>query len=329
MTLTIAELLDGTRPGQPQSVGRMQVIPLVTDHHQDQDGGRFVAPPACRTSTLAYGTLAFDNPHDAVLLVPCHAGFVVPQAAQDHAMAHAALVAPKTSVAFDTALCVQETQGGTITAAEHQMLILPFPLRGPALAVRHQRDYSRLWPAIRALNDGVGLGLRGNLIVFLRQFALELDRFVAEFECLDGQVGAIVLVDGQVLGVERTPTAAYWQALWAPLLRGCYGAEVVRRQQADGAASGPPPGRVPLDPAGAATLDELTAALRRADQAEQALAAACVAELSSLPLDASAEPPAAAVAAARVETVRGGRFEGQLVRDDQRVVYASLVARGR
>jgi hypothetical protein len=327
MILTIAELLEGTRPGRPQSVGRMQVIPLVADHDQDQDGGWFVAPPACRTSTLAYGTLAFDNPHDALLLVPCHAGFVVPQAAQDHAMAHAALVAPRTSVAFDTAVCVQETQGGTITAAEHRMLILPFPLRGPALAVRHERDYGRLWPAIRALNGDVGLGLGGNLIVFLRRYALELDRFVAEFECLDGQVGAIVLVDGQVLGVERTPTVAYWQALWVPLLRGCYGAEVVRRQQADGAVSGPPPTRVPLDPAGVATLDELAAALRRADQAEQQLAAACVAALSPRTLAATAEPPE--VAGARVETVRGGGFEGQLVRGDQGVVYASLVASGR
>jgi hypothetical protein len=46
-----------------------------------------------------------------------------------------------------------------------------------------------------------------------------------------GQVSAVVLADGRVLGVERTPTAAYWETLWAPLLRGCYGAEMVRRQQ--------------------------------------------------------------------------------------------------
>jgi ARG and Rhodanese-Phosphatase-superfamily-associated Protein domain len=169
MSTTIAELLAGCELGPVQSVGRMQVVPLLAGPAAAADG--FVAPPACRTATSAYGTLVFDNPHELPLLVPCHAGFVVPQAAQDHAMAHAALVAGKASAAFDTALCVQETQGGTIGAGEHAMVILPFPLREPALAVRHQRDYSRLWPAVRTFNADAGLQAVGNLAVFFSHFA--------------------------------------------------------------------------------------------------------------------------------------------------------------
>ena len=41
----------------------------------------------------------------------------------------------------------------------------------------------------------------------------ELDEFVAEFECVPRQIGAIILVDDQVVGVERAPSHAYWQSV--------------------------------------------------------------------------------------------------------------------
>jgi hypothetical protein len=321
---TIAELLAGCELGPVQSVGRMQVVPLLADPAPAAD--EFVAPPACRTATTAYGTLVFDNPHEQPLLVPCHAGFVVCQAAQDHAMAHAALVAGKSSAAFDTALCVQETQGGTIAAGEHAMVILPFPLREPALAVRDRRGYNRLWPAVRAFNAGVGLQAVANLAVFFGHFAQELDRFVAEFESLDGQVGAVVLADGGVLGVERTPSVAYWETLWAPLLRGCYGAEMIRRQQI-GAPARPPATRVPLDTTRAGSLEEVAGALDAADRAERRLTHDRIAEVERLLLKAD-DAGGRQVDRARLETVHGWRFVGQVLRRGGRVVYASLVARG-
>jgi hypothetical protein len=322
--MTIAELLAGCELGPVQSVGRMQIVPLLAG--QAAATGGFVAPPMCRTATSAYGTLVFDNPHEQPLLVPCHAGFVVRQAAQDHAMAHAALVAGKSRAAFDTALCLQETQGGTIAAAEHAMVILPFPLREPALAVRDQRGYRRLWPAVRAFNADVGLRAVADLAVFLGHFARELDRFVAEFESLDGQVGAVVLADGRVLGVERAPSVAYWETLWAPLLRGCYGAELIRRQRIGGPAR-PPATRVPLDTAEVGSLEELAAALDAADRAELRLIHDHIAELERLPLKAD-DAGGRHMDGARLETVRGWRFVGQLLRRGGRVVYASLVARG-
>lgn len=119
--------------------------------------------------------------------------------------------------------------------------------------------------------------------MFFGRFAQELDRFVAEFESLDGQVGAVVLADGRVLGVERTPTAAYWQTLWAPLLRGCYGAEVIRRQQT-GAPARPPATRVPLDATKVGSLEELADAVEAANRAEQRLTHDRIAELERLPL---------------------------------------------
>jgi hypothetical protein len=237
-----------------------------------------------------------------------------------------ALVAGKSRAAFDTAVCLQETQGGTIAAGEHAMVILPFPLREPALAVRDQRDYSRLWPAVRAFYADVGLQAVANLAVFFRHFAQELDRFVAEFESLDGQVGAVVLADGGVLGVERTPSVAYWETLWAPLLRGCYGAEMIRRQQT-GAPARPPATRVPLDTAEVGSLEALADAVDAADRAERRLTDDRIAELERLPLKAD-ETGDRHVDVARLETIHGWRFVGQLLRRGGRVEYASLVTRG-
>ncbi len=89
-TIRVADVLHGCTPGRIQSVGYMQVIPLVSDLSDN----RFVSPVEAEADvfTTSYGTLGFRNPSDCLLIVPCHAGYVVKQAAQDHAMAHAGVV---------------------------------------------------------------------------------------------------------------------------------------------------------------------------------------------------------------------------------------------
>ncbi len=87
----VREILRGCEAGRLQSVGYMQVIPLVSDLYDD----RFVSPAQCDAAvyTTSYRTLGFRNTSDSVMIVPCHAGYVVKQRAQDHAMAHAGVVA--------------------------------------------------------------------------------------------------------------------------------------------------------------------------------------------------------------------------------------------
>jgi hypothetical protein len=110
-TMSLADVLHGCTPGRIQSVGYMQVIPLVSDLSDD----RFVSPVegGAEVFTTEYGTLGFRNPSERLLIVPCHAGYVVKQAAQDHAMAHAAVVRSSGESSYDTAMCVQQTQGSS------------------------------------------------------------------------------------------------------------------------------------------------------------------------------------------------------------------------
>ena len=112
MQIDVREVLRGCQAGRLQRVGYMQVIPLFSDLIDD----RFVSPAQCNAAvhTTNYGTLGFRNTSDSVMIVPCHAGYVVEQRAQDHAMAHAGVVAAAGERRYDTAMCIQASQGGFI-----------------------------------------------------------------------------------------------------------------------------------------------------------------------------------------------------------------------
>ena len=90
------------------------------------------------------------------MIVPCHAGYVVKQHAQDHAMAHAGVVAAAGDRRYDTAACIQASQGGFIKKGSYRMLILPHALREHALQKRGEKNYQKavgrhlgVQPAIR------------------------------------------------------------------------------------------------------------------------------------------------------------------------------------
>jgi hypothetical protein len=59
-TIRVADVLHGSAPGRIQSVGYMQVIPLVSELSDD----RFVSPVEgeAEVFTTSYGTLGFKNP---------------------------------------------------------------------------------------------------------------------------------------------------------------------------------------------------------------------------------------------------------------------------
>lgn len=71
-----------------------------------------------------------------------------------------------------------------------------------------------------------------------------------------GQIGAIILVDDQVVGVERVPSHSYWRSVWPSLVRECYGSLAIRVAQLKGDSATAPASRTPL-PDDVSSLDEL------------------------------------------------------------------------
>jgi hypothetical protein len=319
-TIRVRDLLHGCEVGRLQSVGSMQVVPLVSERHDD----RFVAPAgAARVSTSGYGNLVFNNDADQPLLVPAGATYIVEQAAQNHALPHAGCVKARAVKRYETAVCVQQGQGGYIREGRHPMMLLPCPLRARAHAVRRQVNFGRLWPAIAEFNRRAGLpdhGFRGHLEFFFQKFKDDLDTFVAQFEPVDNQVGAVVLIGDRVAGVERTPGPGYFRSVWRPLIRECYGSLAVL-EAARRAAPVPPRTRVPLRRA--ASVADLRAALKEAEAEESRRVRTLLDGVLDVDLERQLEE---VVVDCAIEALGDAPFVGQMLRVADRVVYASLVA---
>src|SRR5260370_1165860 len=168
------DLLKGCVPGRLQSVGNMQVVPLCSEFHDD----RFVAPDSAFVSTAGYGNLVIRNPGPRALLVPAGATYIVPEAAQNHALPHAGFVKAQEVKRYETAVCVQQSQGGYIAEGRHTMMLLPFPLREAAHRLRREVHFGRLWPAIAEMNRAAGLEPNrhaGHLEFFFEHYKEQLD----------------------------------------------------------------------------------------------------------------------------------------------------------
>lgn len=228
-TISLDDILYGVGHGRVQSVGNMEVIPLI-----DEDGvqDEVLAPPVVNVGTSHYGTVDLHNTDsENPTFVPPGAGWVVKEAAQDHAIGSGEFLPPSGHRKVETAMCIQESQGGLIGSQNREMLILPPPLRAVALAKRKQKEYSKLWNAITAFGSKLGVASSGNFVRFVEQFKDQLDTFVAQFELVPKQIGAMVLINGKLVGIEMAPSEAFWQMLWRPLIRVCYGGLSLRVAQ--------------------------------------------------------------------------------------------------
>ena len=209
----------------------MQIIPLLAD--RDDTFENYTAfQGSGAVSSSNYGQLVFENKTDKTMIVPTNAAFMSKAFGQDHGMMHAGIISKKSTTTFNTAACVQQTQGGHISSADHKMDFLPFSLRETALSKRAQTDFKKLWEDIARFNSSLGIRQpSAHLEYFFDNFSKELNDFVAQFEPVKDQIGAIVLLDGNIVGIERTPNYTYWLTVWEPLIRGCYGALAVEYQK--------------------------------------------------------------------------------------------------
>jgi hypothetical protein len=314
MSITVREILQGTGAGPTQSAGQMQVVPILGD-----DDERF-APPAVEVGTAGYGSVVLRNDADRPTIVPPGAGWVVLQKAQDHAIGGGALLEPRGTRQIDTAMCVQQGQGGLISKAQHEMLILPAALRAKALSVRHVKDFRKLWEGIAQYNRSFGIeSVGGHLEFFLKAFKKELAEFVAEFEIVPRQIGAVVFIGGKIAGIERAPSAAFWKVIWGPLVRVCYGSLAIALGRVK---SAPPSTRVAL-----VVAERSLAGLRRAldvtARKEEAAIMARLSRASDIALRAAKEDDDR-LDDIKLTTVASPDLAGQVVSVNRKTCFASL-----
>lgn len=317
MPLTVEQILAGCTTGRLQSVGQMAVIPIL-DEGEAQDST--FGPPDLDAGTRGYGSVHVRNRSSDPTIIPTGAAFLTPEAAQDHALPGAKLLKGEQARDITNSYCVQQTQGGLIPVKEREFTILPAALRSHALAHRREGRYDAMWEHIREFRASFGDHGPGNLVEFVKRFEQELDQFVAQFECLPTQIGAIVMVGDKVVGVERAPNIAFWRRLWTPLIRVCYGSLALRYSRTNRVL---PSTRAPLQLT-SRSLDGLRGALEAAKAASASLVNATTQALASKALTES--PEGEKLGKAEVLTVASQEYAGQVVVNKDRPVYASLCA---
>ncbi|NJL13223.1 MAG: hypothetical protein HC913_09640 [Microscillaceae bacterium] len=218
-------------------------------------------------------------------------------------------------------MCIQQSQPGFIKSGKYTFIILPFSLREAALSAREEKNYAKLWEPIALFNAGLGLPKQGHLEYFYRQFEKELNQFVAEFECVPHQVGAIVLINGQVVGIERTPSPTYWHSVWEPLIRACYGALAIEFAQKNrniqkNALREPLRGTI-------THIEDLNQALQRAEAAEAEKVREIVRGLLDKPIQMKETNTKEDIKTYQLDAEG---FTGQMAQDAG-IVYASIFAR--
>lgn len=317
--MTIRDILKGTEISDLQTVGYMQVIPLISDIEDES----FVSPTmGGKMGSNDYGEMQFQNDTENVMIIPSNVAYMTKHAAQDHGLPHAGVVKGKSSKTYDTAACIERTQGGHIPMDNYKFTILPFAIREQALLNRAQTGYEKLWTSIGKFNMSHGIRDDGHLKKFFNQFDKELDEFVAEFETVPRQVGAIVLINGHVVGIERAPSRAYWKSVWNPLVRGCYASLAMEYAKSNANKTQLEKIRVPLNLDNVSSLGELETALTFVDDKQNSNVRRIIRDLVD---DSFQEKIDEQVDTTQRINVQNNQFIGQVIKSNVKVVYASLV----
>ncbi len=316
--ITISKLLAGCTPGRMQSVGYMQIVPLLSNI-VDND---IVSPiGVVEASTSNYGTLNVTNKSKSYTIFPSGGAVISKQSVQNHASPKGIFIKPNVKVTTNQAACIQENQGGAMRPeTTFHMSILPWAMREYALDKKDSSEYNKIWPAIREFNQHLGLMNKGHLEFFLDSFKDQLDTFIAEFEIVPNMVGAIIFLDGDIIGIERSPNYEYWKSMWEPLIRESYGSEALRYAKLK--KSPPPKMRIPLASARIKSVKDILPELQKVQRQEEARVKKIIKSFIKTKFVRTVEQRGDSIS---METIKNRQFIGQVLCREGGFPYVSLV----
>jgi len=229
-TRDFTELLKGCRPVKDsdgnivvQSIMNMQVVCLTTDPEYSLDT-RFANPlTSLESSNSHYGQISFTNKENKEVILPTQMAVLTKQQAQNHGMIKAGYVEPKASAVFHDAGCVQGGQTGYFRGT-NEFRMIPISMREMLFdSVGHEGGYSRIYPAIQKLGVETGSNTGNYLNIYFEKYDKKLEQFIAHFERPRNLIGIIVLIDGEIVAIDKFPSFTYAEQVWDMMIRDCYG----------------------------------------------------------------------------------------------------------
>lgn len=315
--------------GAIQVCGNMTVVPIVSE--QEFSGGVGEVDEVQMTADLDYGALEFTNQGGRVGIVMQGATIITKQNAQDRTVPQATILRPKSKETVGV-FCVQQTQGGHIRSDklkeefgdEIPYIIMPPSLRSMALDTSYNRphSYSNLWRGMEGYTGSYGsLRSTSHIVDLYKQYKDQLDTFVAQFEPVHNQLGAIVMIDQEVVAVDIMPTWRSWKKMWRTLIRDSYGAEAIRTaEQGQGIVW-----HYKLKEDQVTDLDSLE---REMQATLGSLIAAIQQKWSEVDKEVTVQAIKKDIDGIHLVSVMSDRFIGQAVVHDEHYVYLSLIPKG-
>jgi len=229
-TRELTEMLKGCRPVKDmdgnivvQSIMNMQIVCLTTDKENSMDD-RFANPLTSLTSSNSqYGQISFSNNENKEVILPTQMAVITKQVAQNHGMIKAGYVPSKTNVTYHDAGCVQGSQGGYFRGTQ-EFRMIPVSMREMLFdSIGQSGGYNRIYPAIEKLGRDTQSGAGNYLNVYFDKYDKKLDEFIAHFERPKNLIGIIVLIDGEIVAIDKFPSFTYAEQVWDLMIRDCYG----------------------------------------------------------------------------------------------------------
>jgi hypothetical protein len=230
-TRDFTELLKGCRPIKDregniivQSILNMQLVCLTADREYSLDT-RFANPlTALKASNNHYGEVGFNNQTNKEVIVPTQMAVMTKQSAQNHGMTKSGYIGANKSTIFHDAGCVQGSQGGHFSGTQ-EFRMLPVTIREMVFeASQTGGGYSRIYPAIRKLGQQTNSNTGEYLDKYFNKYDKKLEQFIAHFERPKNLIGVIVLIDGEIVAIDKFPSFTYAEQVWDMMIRDCYGA---------------------------------------------------------------------------------------------------------
>ena len=228
----LRKYLAGFQPKQPQIVGNMTVIPLVSTEKEFK--GIAGAENVRLQKDIEYGSLELVPCEDEITIVPNGYTIITKERAQDRTVPAVHILQKSKRV---NSYCVQSSQSGLMNPNKDgkdenkTIRLLPLAVRHCAYNAdrKNDRNIGALWGKLGEINRQ--LGVNGDYLVnFFNRFQKDLEQFVAQFEPIPNQRGAIVLINGRVVGIDIMPSSKSFFNIWEMLIRDCYGGEAIRLQ---------------------------------------------------------------------------------------------------
>jgi hypothetical protein len=230
-TRDFTELLKGCRPVKDsegniivQSIMNMQIVCLTTDKEFSLDE-RFANPLTSLTAgNSSYGQISFTNKENKEVILPAQMAVMTKQSAQNHGMVKAGYVEPKAQTTYHDAGCVQGGQTGHFRGTQ-EFRMIPVTMREMLFdAVGQTSGHGNIYPAIQKLGQDTQCNSGNYLDVYFNKYDKKLEQFIAHFERPKNLIGIVVLIDGEIVAVDKFPSFTYAEQVWDLMIRDCYGA---------------------------------------------------------------------------------------------------------